>query len=269
MSTATAPAPTGQAAPVDLMKEFYGSPAVAPVAPQGEQAITSTPTAETGTATPPQEIVAPAAEAKTETPKEAETEKASNEEGHRQAARRLGKQVHDLQAQMDALAQENKVLKAKVDGTYEEPQGPTPEEIQARAVFEGREIASRELAAQKYGADKVWERIYANGSELHQVLKEQPWQERRIEESLQPTLEAWNILEETAFKEKYGNDPSEWKAKILAESRPLIIEEFKKTLHAPPTGAPAPSVTQARGDGGPTQQPKTLAQLMYGTPPRT
>jgi hypothetical protein len=206
---------------------------------------------------------------KPDPPKDAEAEKASNEDGHRQAARRLGKQVRDLEAKMAQLADENKILTAKLDGTYEEPQGPTPEQVQARAEFVGRERASLEVARQRYGEEKVYERIYANDSPFVQLSESQPWVNARVAMSPQPALEAWNILEEHAFKTKYGNDPSEWKAKILAESRPLIIEEFKKTLHVPPTGAPAPSVTQARGDGGPSQRPKTLAELMYGAPTRT
>lgn len=269
MSTAIASAPTGQDAPIDLLGSLYGSPSAPSVAPQSEQASTSTPTAESGTATPPQEHVVPAAEVKPAPPKDAEAEKTSNEEGHRQAARRLGKKVQDLETQMSQIAEENKILKAKLDGTYEEPQGPTPEQISARAAFEGRELASRDIANQRYGEEKVFDRIYAKDSELRQLLGEQPWVESRIAMSPQPTLEAWNILEEQSFKSKYGNDPSEWKAKILKESTPLIIEEFKKTLHAPPTGAPAPSVTQARGDGGPSQRPKSLAELMYGAPARS
>lgn len=267
MSTATAPA--GMAAPIDLVKELYGTPAATPAEPQPEQPITSAPNAENSAASAPKEPEAPAAEVKVEAPKGAEPEKVVNhEENHQKAARRLGKQVRELETKMDAIAEENRTLKAKLDGTYEEPQGPTPEQIHARAMFEGRELASRELANQKYGEERVHERIYAKDSELQQLLSTEPWAQHRIAVSQQPTLEAWHILEEHSFKQKYGSDPSEWKAKILAESRPLIIEEFKKTLHAPPTGAPAPSVTQARGDGGPSQQPKTLAQLMYGAPAR-
>lgn len=267
MSTAVAEtaAPGSTDAPVDLVKAFYGSPSPVVTDPPASPQPTSTPNAETGTVAPPQpEIATPAAEVKPETPKEAETEKAKDEDGHRQAARRLGKQVRDLEAKMDQLAEENKVLQAKLDGTYEEPQGPTPEQLRARAEFEGREVASREVANQRYGEEKVAERIYAKDSELNQIRSEQPWIDHRIAMSSQPTLEAWNILEEHAFKAKYGNDPSSWRDKILAEAKPVLMEEFKKTLHAPPTGAPAPSVTTARGDGGPTQRPKTLAELMYG-----
>lgn len=266
MSTAVAEpaAPAQTAAPVDLSKLFYGSPAVSAVEAPAESRPTSAPTAETGTATPPQETVAPAAEVKPDAPKEAETEKAKDEEGHRQAARRLGKQVHELQAQMDSLAEENKILKAKIDGTYEEPQGPTPEDLQARAIFEGREIASRELAEKRYGKDKVEERIYAPGSELRQLLKEQPWQEQRVARSLQPTLECWNILEEQSFRAQYGNDPSQWTAKIIEAVKPTLLEELKKTLHAPVVGTVAPTVTQARGSGGPAKRERTLSEVFYG-----
>lgn len=267
MSTALAEpvAPTGADASVDMSTMFYGTPSVAPVESPAEQP-TSAPTAETGTATSPQETVAPAAEVKPEPPKDAEAEKAKAEEGHRQAARRLGKQVHELQAQMNTLAEENRTLKARLDGTYEEPQGPTPEQIRARAEFEGREMASRELAAQKYGAGKVEDRIYAPGSEFVQLLEEQPWQQIRIARSQQPTLEAWNILEEQSFRAKYGNDPSQWSAKIIEEVKPRLVEELRKTISAPVVGTPAPTVTQARGSGGPAKRERSLTDVFYGNP---
>lgn len=267
MSTALAEpaAPAGADAPVELSSMFYGSPSAMPAEAPAEQPP-SAPTAEPGPATSPQETVAPAAEVKSDPPKDTEAEKAKAEEGHRQAARRLGKQVSELQAQMQTLAEENKILKAKIDGTYEEPQGPTPEEIRARAEFEGRELASRELAAQKYGADKVEDRIYAPGSELRQLLQEQPWQQARIARSHQPTLEAWNILEEQTFRAKYGNDPSQWAAKIIDEVKPTLVEELRKTMSAQVVGTPAPSVTQARGSGGPAKRERTLSDVFYGNP---
>lgn len=266
MSTVVAEptAPVGADAPVDLSQVFYGSPSSTPMDTQPETQPTSPPDAEPGLAAPPQETAAPAAEVKPDPSTEAKEENAKDEDGHRQAARRLGKQVHELQAQLDQLAEDNRVLKAKVEGTYEEPQGPTPEQLQARAVFEGRELASRELAAQKYGEDKVMERIYSKGSELHQVLKQQPWNERRIAESLQPTIEAWIILEEQVFRNKYGTDPSQWAAKILMDAKPALLEEFRKTLSASVVGTSAPSVTQARGGGSPDKRERSISELFYG-----
>lgn len=270
--------PTGADAPIDISQMFYGSPSNAPAESSVATQPASTPTAEPGTATPPQEPVAPAAEVKPDPVKEAQAEqakvdaeKAKTEESHRQAARKLGKQVQELQAQLEQLAEDNRILKAKADGTYEEPTGPTPEEIEKRAIFKGRELASIELAVTKFGKEKVQERIYDPGCELHQFLGQQKaegqsWCEQRIAESLQPTIEAWTILEEHAFKQKYGNDPSQWAAKIIADAKPALQEEWKKTLSAPVVGTPAPTVTQARGDGGPPTRVKSITELFYGNP---
>ena len=272
MTTAVAEpaAPVGTDAPVGLAQMFYGQPSDVRTDLPAESQPASTPHAEPGLATPPQEPVAPAAEVKPEPPTtEGEDEKAKAEESHRQKARLLGKQVHELKTHVDQLAEENRILKARLDGTYEEPQDPTPEQIQMRAKFAGLELASREIANQRYGEEAVNERIYAKDSDLNKLREECPWMDARISVSHQPTVEAWNILEEHAFKQKYGADPSAWKTKILAEARPAMLEELRKTLQVTPIGGPAPTVTQARGDGGPTQQPKTLAQLMYGAPART
>ncbi len=278
MSTAVAEpaAPTGADAPMDALAAFYGPASKTPADSPAVSQPASAPTAEPGSATPPPETVAPAAEVKPTAPKEAETEKGKDEEGHRQAARRLGKQVQELHAQNAQLAEEIRILKAKADGTYEEPQGPTPEQIEKKARFLGRELASRELANQKYGPDKVQARIYDPDCELTQFLTEQQqdeqtWQSVRIIESQQPAMEAWKILEERTFQKIYGTDPTQWKAKILAEARPAMEEEIraelKKTLSAMPTGAPAPSVTIARGDGGPPKQEKSMLDLFYGPAP--
>lgn len=261
----TAPAPAGADAPIDLVKALYGLPSGQSADPTGEAQSASTPHAEPGPATPPQETVAPAAEAKPDPSREAEG-KAKDEENHRSAARRLGKQVHELEAQMGKLAEQNRILQARLDGTYEEPISPTPEQVQARAVFAGRELASRELAVQRYGEERVKERIYDPNSELSQLLQRQKWHEQRIAESLQPTLEAWTILEEEVIRGKYGNDPSQWAAKIIAEAKPALQEEWKKTLSAPVVGTPAPTVTQARGDGGPPTRVKSMTELFYGNP---
>jgi len=270
MSTAVAEptAPAGTEAPVSLSSMLYGSPADHVTDSQSGTQPTSALPAENGTATPPQEIVAPAAEVKTEPPtKEAEDEKAKAEESHRQAARRLGKQVHELKTQMDQLAEENRILKAKVEGTYEEPQGPTPEDIRAEAEFRGRELASLDVAKQRYGAEQVEDRIYAPGSDLQQLLQAQPWWKFAIVNSAQPAVKAWQILDLVAFQQKYGEDSSGWVEKIVSEHKPKLFEEFKKTLHATPTGATAPTVTQARGDGGPGKREKTLSEMFYGNTP--
>lgn len=280
MSTAVieSSAPATDSAPGSLLTQLYSSPTPAVAT---SDATTSTPTPETGSAATPQESAVPAGTVKADPQKDAEAEqakaaevkkaeeKAKAEESHRAAARKLGTEVKELKTQLMQVLEDNRILKARLDGTYEEPQQPTPEQIAERAKFEGRELASRELAYEKYGQDKVEERIYAEQSEYKGLISQEPWYHVRVANSPHPTLEAWTVLEEHAFKTTYGNDPTQWAAKIIAEAKPAIVEEFKKTLTVTPTGHPAPSVTQARGDGGPTARPKTLAELMYGAPPRT
>lgn len=280
MSTAVleSSAPANETAPGSLLTQLYSSP-TSPAATS--DATTSTPTPETGSAATPQESAVPAGTVKADPQKDAGAEqakaaeakkaeeKAKAEESHRAAARKLGGEVKELKTQLAQVLEDNRILKARLEGTYEEPQQPTPEQIAERAKFEGRELASRELAYEKYGQDKVDERIYADQSEYKGLISQEPWYHVRVANSPHPTLEAWTVLEEHAFKETYGTDPTQWAAKIIAEAKPAIVEEFKKTLHVTPTGQPAPSVTQARGDGGPTARPKTLAELMYGAPPRT
>ena len=281
MSTAVieTSAPATASAPGSLLTQLYSSPKAD--AATSDVPTTSAPTPETGSATTPDASVAPAGEVKPDPQKDAEAEqakaaeakkaeeRAKTEESHRAAARKLGREVQDLKQQLAQAIEETRTLRSKLEGTYEEPQQPTAEQIAERAKFEGREIASRELANQKYGQDKVEERIYAQDSEYKGVIAQEPWYHVRVAQSPHPTLEAWNVLEEHAFKEQYGNDPTQWRNKIIAEAKPAIVEDFKKTLQVTPTGQPAPSVTQARGDGGPTQRTKTLAELMYGAPPRS
>lgn len=281
MSTAVAEpaAPAAQSAPPDMKAMLYGSAPKVPTVLPAEGQPSSVPSAETGPSATAEPSAVPAAEGKSETVKaDAQDQAPKPDDGHMKAARRLGKEVQDLKAQLAQQAEELRVFKAKADGTYEEPQGPTPEQVQAKAIFEGRELASRELANQKYGPDKVQARIYDPECELNQFLTEQQqdgqtWQNLRIVQSHQPTMEAWKILEERAFQKTYGTDPTQWKAKILAEARPSMVEEIraelKKTLAAMPTGAPAPSVTVARGDGGPAPRRQSLADLMYAEPKAT
>jgi hypothetical protein len=276
MSTAIAdPSSTVAAhAPVDLAKTLYGTPSVPSPVTQ-EETPTSTPNPETGTAPPAQGNEPSAGEVKPDPQKEAEAErvkaaeKAKADAGHAKAALKLGREVQELKSRMSQVIEENRVLQARLDGTYEEPQQPTPEQIAERAKFEGREIASRELANQKYGAEHVEERIYAEQSEYKGLIAQEPWYHVRVANSPQPTLEAWTVLEEHAFKAQYGNDPTQWTVKIIAEARPAIEAEITKKLHVTPTGQPAPSVTQARGDGGPTARTKSLAELLYDAPART
>jgi hypothetical protein len=191
-------------------------------------------------------------------------DKKEESSGHAVAARRLGVQVKDLEAKLREIMDQNKVLQSKLDGTYQEPPKPTEDQIKAQAEFRGRETASRKIAFDLYGKEKVTERIYKDGSEYEALIKEKPWVQLRVMRSDEPAVEAWRILEEESFMSKYGSNPEAWREKIAAEIRPKIEEEIKAALAKTPTGGDVPSVTNARGDGGAPERERSLEEMFYG-----
>lgn len=260
-----APAP----AEADLVSIFYDVPKAKAetVAPQPAK------DSETGPGATPTEASAPAAEPTRtdEVPMGKEpqkVEKAPEEKGHAAAARRLGGEVADLKRMQAAMAEENRVLKAKLDGTYEEPAQPSTEEVTARAEFKGRETASRAIAEGVYGAEAVQAQVYDDASPYKTLVSEKPWLHVRVAKSAQPTVEAMRVLKEQEFFKTYGEDVSHWVAKIEAQLKPKLLDEFKKHATIPVTGTIAPSITEARGSGGPTKE-TSLAELFYGGLPVT
>lgn len=270
MTTATVTDPTAPVetpAPVEpeIASIFYPSADPVPT-PAPTDSSASPPASEPGpSATPPAASAVSTEPVKpTESPVGTETKEPKPEEkGHAAAARRLGAEVADLKRELQGATDELRVLKAKADGTYQEPVQPTPQEIAERAEFKGRETSSRVVAEGVYGATVIQAQVYEEGSPYKTLVSEKPWLHARVARSPQPTVEAMRVLKEQEFLKMYGEDPAQWVPKIEAELRPRILEEFKKQTATPVTGAPAPSVTEARGSGGlPREQ--TLEQLFYG-----
>jgi hypothetical protein len=270
MTTATmteTPAPVVTPVPVepDLASIFYNTTApAAAIAPVVEPP--PSPTSETGLPTTPEPASVASTEPATsnESPVGTETkEKKADDKGHAAAARRLGSEVADLKRDFAVLAEENRILKAKADGTYQEPAQPTTEEVTARAEFKGRETASRAVAEGQFGAETIKTQIYDDASPYKVLVQEKPWLHVRVARHPQPTLEAMRVLHEQTFLKTYGDDPLQWVSKIEAELKPKLFDEFKKQAAVQPTGTRAPSVTEARGSGG---RPKemSLEQMFYG-----
>lgn len=262
----TAPAQAASPAePTHLSALLYGSEPTAPATPT-EDVPAQTPdtdtslTLETAPATPP-------VDAKPETPQpgpEAK-EKADKEESQRAAAARLGREVQEIKGKFDALAEENKILKAKLDGTYEEPVEPTAQQIAHKAEFEGRERASRAIAEEAYGAEAVQAKIYDKDSPFQVLVKARPEVQIEIMRAPQPAVAAMRVLERQAFIDKYGENPTQWEEKIIAAAKPRLLDEFKKQITTTPLGGRVTSVTDARTTS-PKQEgrDKSLASLLYG-----
>lgn len=272
-ATATPPVPAATDSPMtpgDLAGLFYGSePAPAAATPGTEAPPAPTPTPEASSmpteASATTEEKADSKEAPAgEEPAASAEKKPSQEESQRAAAARLGNQVKELTGKLRDLEEQNRVLTAKVNGTYEEPAAPTPEEVAARAEFKGREQASRSIAEEKYGAEALKEQVYAPGSEYEQLVKENPYIHARVMRHPQPAVAAMQALERHRFEQTYGEDSAQWKAKIEAELRPKLLAEFKQQTHAP-VGKPVPTVTDARSTSAKgTPMERSISDLFYG-----
>ncbi len=282
MTTATlekeTPAPATTDSPKkpigDYASVFYGTESASKADTQ-EDSQTSTPaTSETGSAATSEKTPA----ASTETAKvddsakgTAETKESTKEstnegkgDGHQAAARRLGNEVKELSSKLNALVDENAVLRAKIDGTYQEPAKPTPEQIRDQAEFLGREKASRVEAERVHGATVVKEQIYDPGSAYEVLVKAKPWLQARVMRHPQPTVEAMRVLAEESFIAKYGDDPTQWASKLEAELKPKLLDEFKQQAQLPPIGKEPPTVSETRGSGGGSTKERSMVDIFYG-----
>ena len=263
MSTVTIPAvtPPVTAKEADLESIFYSeSTTPAPTASAKPPVVSDSGTP----ATPPASAVSPDATKPVKSPVGTETkEKPADDKGHAAAARRLGQEVASLKQETARLVEENRILTAKANGTYEEPHAPTSEQVEARAEFRGRETASRAVADGLFGEEVVKTRIYDEGSEYQQLVTEQPWLHARVVKAAQPAVEAMRVLQEQAFLAQYGTDATQWVSKIEAELTPKLLEKFKTQAATPMTGHAAPTVTEARGAGGPARE-RSLEETFYG-----
>lgn len=265
MSTVATPEQT--ATPQTIESVFYDDATVTPATPIETPPA---PAPEPGpAATPEASAVSTDAAKDTESPKGTET-KGKDDGGHMAAARRLGQEVSDLKREFSVMAEENRVLKAKLDGTYQEPPKETPEEAVARAEFKGREAASREVAVSLYGKEALEKEVYGDGSTFKQLVKEEmeqakgkSWTYLEVMHSPQPPIAAMRVIARREFTKKYGDDPAQWVEKISAELEPKILEKFKTQAAVPVTGAPAPTVSDSRGSGGRARE-KSIEAMFYG-----
>jgi hypothetical protein len=256
----TAPAPS-----VSLVDTLYATAADPMPARTEPSASDSAPipaaTAPSASETTP---TAPPAGEKPEPPKPSPEDELKKQLGEQRAANgRLGREVAEFKQKLRQIEEDNKLLKSKLDGTYREPEPPTPEQIAQQAEFRGREQASRVVADQRFGAETVTNRLFAEDSPYQAMLKAEPWQLQRALHSPQPVVQAMLSLAEYEFRQAYGDDPTQWAAKIEAELRPKVLEEFKTQASRPMTGQPVPTVSDGRGMTG-SSRTKTIEELFYG-----
>lgn len=278
-STSTQATPSPASTFQDLADVFYGD---GKAKASDSSKATDSPAAksENGHSASPDKATAASTEAakKDESSnKGTETEKDATKEqlaAQRAANGRLGKEVQELKTQFEVMVQENRDLKARLDGTYKEPPKPDPEVELDLATFKGKEEASRSVAIQLFGEETLKEKVYGPDSAFANLVKEEvkankekapSWSFLEVKAHPQPAVKAMHILHRAEFEKQYGEDPTKWQEKIEAELRPKIMEEFKKQAATPLTGDPAPTVSEARGSAGSGQKKtKSMEELFYG-----
>jgi hypothetical protein len=143
----------------------------------------------------------------------------------------LNKRLKDTRDYATRVDQENKglkerlkVLEAKIDGTYIEPTGPSPEQQAELERYWERVKVDSKVLAEAYGEETLQARIFAEGSPYRELEQADPLITERLKRAERPVLEAWKILDKYEFEQKYGSEPDAIKA--------AIIKEYQAQQHA-------------------------------------
>lgn len=171
---------------------------------------------------------------------------------------KLSGQVKDLQTQMTVLQQ-------KLDGTYQEPAAPTPEQAAAVAKLQAKAELSRTLAMQTYGEETVTQQVLAEGSPYRALEQAHPWVFHRVVASEHPVEEALTILKEHQLFEQWGRDPDTILQKAEALLRPKLMKEFAeaaKGMGIKP-GAMVPGLSGVRGESEKAKTPLPPGQSAF------
>ena len=169
------------------------------------------------------------------------------------ANKKLGRSNIDLLQQNKALKQTIEDLQARFDPSYTPPAGPTPEQERAKIQMEEREAVSRKYADEKYGADVVQSKIYAEDGPYAQLIREQPWLHHRVMSSDDIVAEAFAVLEEVDMLNKFGRSSAAVLENVGKTLRDQHWKEWTAQAKLPPPenpGKPVATLGDARGDGG-------------------
>ena len=158
------------------------------------------------------------------------------------------KRYKDTQTWANRLSQENATLKAQADETSKkldilqkqiadpdydpnsDPKyaGPTSEEIASESVIAGKILASRHAAVAEHGEEKV------NGilSAFKETFKDNAAVMLHIKGSDSPVKAAMDVMEDYAFRSKYGARPSEIHANLTKEIEATLRPKIRAELMA-------------------------------------
>lgn len=163
------------------------------------------------------------------------------------AISRIGNENKELKRELD-------IMKAKIEGTYEEPVKPSPDDEKALADFQGRERADMRAAVGMYGAEVIQDSLYADNNPYLQLIKDEPWWHQRVMSSPNPVQEAMTILSERRLVKELGSDLDKAKTKLAEEMKPKLLEEITSKERVVTTGKTPPSLSSVRTAGNETEK---------------
>jgi len=156
------------------------------------------------------------------------------------------REAHELKARLERI-------EAKLDGTYQEPDLPSTEQVAANADTTGRIRASHKAAVRQYGLNFVMETVWNKDSPYQELQARDPRIRDRVMNADDPVLEAIDAVNEYKDGEKYGHTPKEIRERMEAELAPKLKQEILAGLKARP-GPTVNTLGNMRGGSERTEQ---------------
>lgn len=175
----------------------------------------------------------------------------------RDYATKVNKDNQELKKSYSALSEEMKVLRAKLEGTYVEPPPVPIDQLTEIERFKARVEADNAAMIEQFGAETIQKLIWDADGPYQQMEIMDPSLKQRVTNAKRPVQEAYRIVQERQFFEKYGNDPLKIKDAIIAEAREELIAEVKTKLK----GQPIETINSLSGvNGAPREVQRTPAK---------
>ena len=169
-------------------------------------------------------------------------------------AQTWGNEEHKARLNAEREAQELKAqiarIEQKLDGTYQEPDLPSTEQVAANADTTGRIRASHKAAVRQYGLNFVMETVWNQDSPYQELQARDPRIRDRVMSADDPVLEAIDAVNEHRDGEKYGRTPKEIRERMEAELAPKLKQEILEGLKT----KPGPSVNTLGNSRGGTER---------------
>lgn len=149
----------------------------------------------------------------------------------RDYATKVNKKNLELQQSHSVLKAEMDVLKQKLDGTYMESAQPSPQDQQKAADFAARVKVDRAVMNEQFGEEEMDRLIWDPQGPYMELERKDPLIWARIQAADRPLFEAYQVVQEHQFFEKYGRDPEKIKQAIIEEAREEFIRELKGEIN--------------------------------------